>query len=149
MRLSYTVSAPEMTPVYATKGSAGFDLKAYIPEGETSLLPGEYRVISTGLTVYIAPGYELQVRPRSGLAAKHGITVLNSPGTIDSDYRGIIGVILINHGKEPFVVHHGDRIAQAVMAAVVDVENFHPGQSSIERGDAGFGSTGQGELDGR
>ena len=149
MRLSYTVLEPEMTPVYATEGSAGFDLKAYLPEKEVSLLPGEHKVISTGLTVYMAPGYELQVRPRSGLAAKHGITVLNSPGTIDSDYRGIIGVILINHGKEPFVIHHGDRIAQAVMAAVVDVENFRQGQSFFERGEGGFGSTGQGELDGR
>lgn len=149
MRLSYSVLEPEMTPVYATEGSSGFDLKAYLPEGETSLLPREHKVISTGLTVYMAPGYELQVRPRSGLAAKHGITVLNSPGTIDSDYRGIIGVILINHGREPFVVHHGDRIAQAVMAAVVDVENFHPGQNIFDRGEGGFGSTGQGELDGR
>jgi dUTP pyrophosphatase len=138
-----------MTPVYATEGSAGFDLKAYLPEGKISLLPGEHRVISTGLTVYISPGYELQVRPRSGLAAKYGVTVLNSPGTIDSDYRGIIGVILINHGKEPFVIHHGDRIAQAVMAAVVDVENFRQGQNFFERGKGGFGSTGQGELDGR
>lgn len=149
MRLSYTVLEPEMTPVYATEGSAGFDLKAYLPEGKISLLPGEHKVISTGLTVYIAPGYELQIRPRSGLAAKYGVTVLNSPGTIDSDYRGIIGVILINHGKEPFVIHHGDRIAQAVMAAVVDVENFRQGQNFFERGKGGFGSTGQGELDGR
>ena len=137
-------------PVYATAGSAGADLKAYlVPEGSVTIEPGQWKVISTGMSVRLQPGYEIQIRPRSGLAAKFGVTVLNSPGTIDSDYRGDIGVILVNHGKEPFRVNHGDRIAQAVIASVVTADNLYAASYQEDRQTGGFGSTGQGEIDGR
>src|SRR5690606_598807 len=104
-------------PAAATIDSAGTDLRAALREPVT-LQPGDYRLVSTGMRMHIPRGYEGQVRPRSGLAAKHGITCLNAPGTIDADYRGVVQVILINHGREPFVINHGDRIAQLVVAPV-------------------------------
>jgi dUTP pyrophosphatase len=112
-------------------------------EGELSLAPGAFGKIPTGLALAIPEGFEAQVRPRSGLAAKHGVTVLNSPGTIDSDYRGEIEIILINHGKEPFTVKPGDRIAQLVFAPVqAAVFEETASLSRSERGTGGFGSTG-------
>ncbi|QSY98610.1 dUTP diphosphatase (plasmid) [Rhizobium bangladeshense] len=129
-------------PAYATEGAAGFDLIADILEEQT-LSPGQYAVISTGLSVELPSHMELQVRPRSGLAAKHGITVLNSPGTIDADYRGIIGVILINLGQEPYTIQPGARIAQAVIAPVIQADLEEVADlSETTRGKGGYGSTG-------
>lgn len=129
-------------PHYATEGAAGADISAYL-SAPVTLRPGEYKAIPTGLFMEIPEGYEVQVRPRSGLALKHGITVLNAPGTIDSDYRGEVKVILINHSSEAFTIHNGDRIAQIVVARVhrlpfVEVDDL----SATERGEGGFGSTG-------
>ena len=108
-------------PAYQSAHAAGLDLLAAVPEGAPMVLaPGKYALVPTALTIALPPGYEAQVRPRSGLAAKHGITVLNSPGTIDADYRGEIGVLLINHGDAPFPIRRGERIAQMVIAAVRD-----------------------------
>ncbi|MDO4826965.1 MAG: dUTP diphosphatase [Bacteroidia bacterium] len=129
-------------PHYATAFSAGVDLQAAIPEG-IILKPLERAVIPTGLYLEIPEGYEAQVRPRSGLAAKKGITVLNAPGTIDSDYRGEVGVILVNLSQEPFAVEPGERIAQMVFAAHERVEWIEAEQlSGSGRGEGGFGSTG-------
>jgi len=134
-------------PSYETRGAAGADLRANLPEGERHLGillgPMERRIVPTGLRVEIPQGFEIQIRPRSGLALKFGITVPNTPGTIDSDYRGPLGVLLVNLGHEPYVIHHGDRIAQAVIAPVVQL-----GFERVEvlgetaRGIGGFGSTG-------
>ncbi len=128
-------------PARATPGSAGFDLRA---AAEVTIPSGEWRVVPTGLALAIPVGWEGQVRPRSGLAVKHGITVLNGPGTIDADYRGEILVPLINHGREPFVLTRGERIAQIVFAPVPDVE-LRPVEtlSAAHRDDRGFGSTGR------
>jgi dUTP pyrophosphatase len=129
-------------PQYETGGSAGLDVRS----AENELLkPGEFKLITTGLRVEIPYGYEIQVRPRSGLALKHGITVLNSPGTIDADYRGKIGVILINHGQSDFEIKAGDRIAQLVVAPVERIQWQETGElnSSTKRGENGFGSTGK------
>jgi dUTP pyrophosphatase len=129
-------------PSYATDGAAGFDLIADIPEDRT-LQPGEHAIISTGLSVELPSNMELQVRPRSGLAAKNGVTVLNAPGTIDADFRGIIGVILINLGQEPYTVQPGARIAQAVIAPVIQVALEEVAAlSETTRGEGGYGSTG-------
>ena len=107
-------------PAYQTNDAAGLDLMAAVAENEPlTLAPGQYALVPTGLAMALPPGYEAQVRPRSGLAAKHGVTVLNSPGTIDADYRGEIKVILINHGQTAFVVKRGERIAQMVIAPMV------------------------------
>lgn len=129
-------------PSYKTEGSAGMDLRAANPEPLT-LRPGERALIPTGFKMVLPDGFEAQIRPRSGLAFKHGITMLNSPGTIDSDYRGEVKVLAINHGKEPFTVHFGDRIAQMVIApvyqAVIEESAELP---STDRGSGGFGSTG-------
>ena len=129
-------------PQYQTRGAAGADISAYLTRSET-LRPGEYKAIPTGLYMEIPEGYEVQVRPRSGLAFKHGVTVLNAPGTIDSDYRGEVKVILINHSDEPFVINNGDRIAQIVVAPVsrLPFEEVRD-LSETERGEGGFGSTG-------
>lgn len=129
-------------PQYSTEQSAGLDLRASLEQAIT-LAPGEHRLIPTGLKIALPKGTEAQVRPRSGLAYKHGITVLNSPGTIDADYRGDVGVILINHGKEPFVVEDGERIAQLVIARYVQLQ-WKPTAdlSATDRGAGGFGSTG-------
>src|SRR5262245_27236992 len=111
------IAADLPLPSPATADSAGADLRAALAEPVT-IVPGQFRGISTGLRLEIPKGYEGQVRPRSGLAARHGITCLNTPGTIDADYRGIVQVLLINHGSEPFTIHHGDRIAQLIIAPV-------------------------------
>lgn len=130
------------TPTYETSLSAGMDLRAYV-EGPITLSPGERKLIKTGLHIELPEGYEAQVRPRSGLAFKKGITVLNSPGTIDADYRGDIGVILINHSNEEFVVKSGDRIAQLVISKFEKVDwETSDVINSTSRGDSGFGSTG-------
>ena len=130
-------------PAYATQSSAGLDLKAVLAEAVT-LGPLERKIVGTGLKIALPDGYEAQVRPRSGLAAKHGITVLNAPGTIDADYRGEIGVILVNLSNEPFTIQPGERIAQLVVAQYSQVE-WSPVESldSTQRGEGGFGSTGK------
>jgi len=129
-------------PVYQTEGSAGADVKALLNE-PVVIEPGERTLIPTGIALELPIGYEAQVRPRSGLAAKSGLTVLNTPGTIDSDYRGEITVILINHGSEPAIVQNGDRIAQLVIAPVVQASfSLTHELNSTERGSGGFGSTG-------
>jgi dUTP pyrophosphatase len=132
-------------PAYQTTEAAGLDLLAAVPV-ETPLIlpPGKYAMVPTGLTIALPPGFEAQVRPRSGLAAKHGVTVLNSPGTIDADYRGEIDVLLINHGDAPFPIQRGERIAQMVIAPVVQAQLVPAEQlSATERGNGGFGSTGR------
>ena len=132
-------------PAYQSAGAAGLDLLAAVPaESPLMLPPGKYAVVPTGLTIALPSGFEAQVRPRSGLAAKHGVTVLNSPGTIDADYRGEISVILINHGEAPFVIRRGERIAQMVIAPVVQAElTAAASLSATDRGSGGFGSTGR------
>jgi len=127
-------------PAYATEGAAGMDV---VSAEDVTIAPGERHPVATGLSLAIPPGYEIQVRPRSGLAFRHGITVPNTPGTIDSDYRGELKVLLINHGTLPFAIARGDRVAQLVLAPVVqagwvEVEEL----DATERGDGGFGSTG-------
>ena len=132
-------------PAYETTGSAGMDLRAAVAEdAPITLAPGARVLAPTGLKIALEPGWEAQVRPRSGLALKHGITCLNSPGTIDSDYRGEVGVILINHGSEPFVIKRGERIAQMVIArhaqaVIAEVDSL----DETVRGAGGFGSTGR------
>ncbi|MBN8528616.1 MAG: dUTP diphosphatase [Caulobacterales bacterium] len=132
-------------PAYETAGSAGMDLRAAVAEdAAVTLAPGARALIPTGLKIALEPGFEAQVRPRSGLALKHGITCLNTPGTIDSDYRGEVGVILVNLGQEPFVIRRGERIAQMVVARheqarIAEVETL----DETARGAGGFGSTGR------
>ena len=135
-------------PSYETPGAAGADIRANLPEAARAagitLQPMQRLIVPTGFRVEIPMGYEMQIRPRSGLALKHGITLPNTPGTIDSDYRGPLGVALVNLGEAPFTVQHGDRIAQMIVAPVVQarfavVEHL----SETERGDGGFGSTGR------
>jgi len=132
-------------PAYQTAHAAGLDLLAAVPESAPMILEvGEYAMVPTGLTIALPPDCEAQVRPRSGLAAKHGVTVLNSPGTIDADYRGEINVLLINHGAAPFTIRRGERIAQMVIARVVRAELVAvTALSATERGSGGFGSTGR------
>jgi dUTP pyrophosphatase len=132
-------------PAYQSAHAAGLDLLAAVPDGAPLILaPGQRALVPTGLTIALPPGYEAQVRPRSGLAAKHGVTVLNAPGTVDADYRGEIGVLLINHGGAPFAIQRGERIAQMVIAAVVRAELVSATElSATERGSGGFGSTGR------
>lgn len=132
-------------PAYQSAHAAGLDLLAAVPEAEPRvLMPGARALVPTGLTIALPPGYEAQVRPRSGLAAKHGVTVLNTPGTIDADYRGEIGVILINHGDAPFSIRRGERIAQMVIAAVARAELVAVDTlATTGRGSGGFGSTGR------
>ena len=132
-----------LLPKYETDASAGLDIRAHLDEPFT-LQPGERTLVKTGLFMEIPVGYEAQVRPRSGLALKKGITVLNSPGTIDADYRGEVGVILVNLSKNPFVIEDGDRIAQLVFAKVEQASWINTEElSSTERGEGGFGSTGK------
>ena len=129
-------------PAYMTHGAAGADVVAAV-EGELVLAPGERAVVPTGFALEVPPGYEVQIRPRSGLAAKHGVTCLNSPGTIDSDYRGPVGVVLVNLGHEPFVVRRGERIAQLIVAPVVQADFREVEALAVSaRGQGGFGSTG-------
>jgi dUTP pyrophosphatase len=132
-------------PAYQSAHAAGLDLLAAVPEDSPLvLLPGKHALVPTGLTIALPPGYEAQVRPRSGLAVKHGVTVLNSPGTIDADYRGEISVILINHGDAPFSIRRGERIAQMVIASVVRAGLVPAASlSTTDRGAGGFGSTGR------
>jgi len=135
-------------PSYETPGAAGADIRANLwPEDRASgftLDPMHRAIVPTGLRVEIPLGYEMQIRPRSGLAVKHGITLPNTPGTIDSDYRGPLGVALINLGSEPYVIQHGDRIAQAVIAPVVQaVFSLTDALGASARGEGGFGSTGK------
>jgi len=136
-------------PSYETHGAAGADIRANLPpeireEGFT-LQPMERRIAPTGLRVEIPYGYEMQIRPRSGLSFKHGITLPNTPGTIDSDYRGPLGVLLVNLGAAPYTIHHGDRIAQIIVAPVVQAAfEVADGLSDSARGHGGFGSTGRG-----
>jgi dUTP pyrophosphatase len=128
-------------PCYMTKQAAGMDLTAAV-EAEVTILPGERALIPTGVTVALPEGYEAEIRPRSGLALRHGVTLLNAPGTIDADYRGEVGIILINHGQTPFVVRRGDRIAQMVVHRVGRVHwAVCEALSPTERGDGGFGHT--------
>ena len=130
-------------PQYTTSGSAGLDLRANL-ENSIGLKPGEWKLIPTGLSIELPVGYEAQVRPRSGLAYKHGITVLNSPGTIDADYRGDIGVILINHSQVVFEIKDGERIAQLVIAKHEQAEwQLVETLEESDRGAGGFGSTGK------
>jgi dUTP pyrophosphatase len=141
-RLAHAADLP--LPAYASEGAAGLDLRAATPDGETvEILAGERQVVPTGIAIALPLGYEAQVRPRSGLARRHGVTCLNTPGTVDSDYRGEIAVILINLGHEPFAISRGDRIAQLVVAPVAraawrPVENL----DETGRGSGGFGSSG-------
>jgi dUTP pyrophosphatase len=132
-------------PAYQSAHAAGLDLLAAVPESEPIVLaPGKHALVPTGLTIALPPGYEAQIRPRSGLAAKHGVTVLNAPGTVDADYRGEIGVLLINHGDTPVPIRRGERIAQMVIASVVRGELILAATlSETGRGDGGFGSTGR------
>jgi dUTP pyrophosphatase len=132
-------------PAYQSAAAAGLDLVAAVAEAAPlALAPGKHAMVPTGLIIALPPGYEAQVRPRSGLAAKHGVTVLNSPGTIDADYRGEISVILINHGEAPFAVRRGDRIAQMVIAPVARAELVVTASlNATDRGSGGFGSTGR------
>ncbi len=132
-------------PAYQTAHAAGMDLLAAVPESAPVILqPGKVAMVPTALSIALPPGYEAQVRPRSGLAAKHGVTVLNSPGTIDADYRGEIAVILINHGNAAFTIKRGERIAQMVIAQVAQAELVVVAAlSETDRGSGGFGSTGR------
>ena len=132
-------------PAYQSADAAGLDLLAAVP-AETPLIlaPGKHAMVPTGLTIALPSGFEAQVRPRSGLAAKHGVTVLNSPGTVDADYRGEINVILINHGQDAFSIRRGERIAQMVIAPVTRAELVPVDLlSTTDRGSGGFGSTGR------
>ncbi len=129
-------------PRYMTENSAGMDIYAAV-DTEEILLPGERRLISTGIAIELPPGYEAQIRPRSGLAVETGVTVLNSPGTIDADYRGEVKVLIINHGTRPFAVKNGDRIAQMIVHRVSRVSwNNTETLEITARGDGGFGHTG-------
>lgn len=140
-RLPHGLDLP--LPAYATAQSAGLDLMAAI-EGEIVLAPGARQLVPTGLAIALPAGYEAQVRPRSGLAAKHGVTVLNAPGTIDADYRGEVKVLLINHGQAAFAVRRGDRIAQMVVAPVSAVRFMEQETlDETDRGAGGYGSTGR------
>ena len=132
-------------PAYHTPDAAGMDLLAAIPDDQPLILsPGQRGLVPTGLVIALPAGFEAQVRPRSGLAARHGVTVLNAPGTIDADYRGEIAVLLINHGEAPFSIRRGERIAQMVVAPVSQVELVETeALPATSRGAGGFGSTGR------
>lgn len=144
-RLPHGLGLP--LPERATPHAAGMDLRAAIPEQETwTLAPGERRLVPTGLTLALPPGHEGQIRPRSGLALKQGVTVLNAPGTIDADYRGEVQVLLVNHGTAPFLLRRGERIAQLLLAVVPEwswqEETAQDALGETQRGTGGYGSTG-------
>jgi len=142
VKITLLKHGPKVLPEYATEGSAGVDIVAAIQE-PISIGPGERILVPSGFKLQIPVEYEVQIRPRSGLAIKHGITVLNSPGTIDSDYRGEIGIILINHSKNKFIVNPKDRIAQMVICKVTKMNLVKVSLlNDTERGSGGFGSTG-------
>lgn len=143
MKIRIVNNSQHPLPEYTTSASAGLDLRANLSESVV-LKPGEWKLIPTGLHMELPIGYEAQVRPRSGLAYKHGITVLNSPGTIDADYRGDVGVILINHSKTEFEIESGERIAQLVIAKHEQAEwQLVEELGNTDRGAGGFGSTGK------
>lgn len=130
-------------PAYQSAGASGFDVRAQL-DRELTLAPGERAMIPTGLAFEIPVGFEIQARPRSGLAAKNGISMVNTPGTIDADYRGEVKIILINHGREPFLIRDQDRIAQLVICPIYQADfEWTENLSATERGAGGFGSTGQ------
>lgn len=132
----------ELLPRRMTEDAAGMDIFAAVGSPEV-ILPGEWKVVPTGIEIALPRGYEAQIRPRSGLALKYGVTILNSPGTIDADYRGEIRIILINHGEAPFRISRGDRIAQMVVSPVCRVSwSVRPGLDRTERNTGGFGHTG-------
>jgi len=143
MKIKVNYTGKHELPQFETAQSAGMDLRANI-EAPVVLQPGDRALIPTGIKMALPDGYEAQIRPRSGLAYKHGITVLNSPGTIDADYRGDVGVLLINHGQEPFTVEDGMRVAQMVVAQYSQFQ-WEPvaDLSATDRGEGGFGSTGK------
>ncbi len=146
LKLGFKNESTNLDPEYATSGSSGFDLRANLPISMT-IPRGQTAIVPTGLFFEIPDNYEIQIRPRSGLAAKNGVTVLNTPGTIDADYRGEIKIILINLGNDAFQINHGDRIAQGVFASVlsktyVNLEKLTNISVDTERGSGGFGSTG-------
>lgn len=142
IEVKVVASQGAVVPVYKTEGAAGADVCAFVTETVT-IEPGTFAMIPTGLFFEIPQGYEIQVRPRSGLAAKNGITVLNTPGTIDSDYRGELKIILINLGKQAFVVNNGERIAQIIVSPVTVADfKITDSLSDTQRGEKGFGSTG-------
>ena len=132
-------------PAYQSAHAAGLDLLAAVPEDAPLVLePGQRALVPTGLAIALPLGYEAQIRPRSGLALKHGVTVLNAPGTVDADYRGEVSVLLINHGDVPFPIRRGERIAQMIVAPVAQVELVPTGSlSTTDRGSGGYGSTGR------
>lgn len=139
-RLAHGADLP--LPAYATAQSAGLDLIAAVPS-DVTLAPGARQLVPTGLAIALPAGFEAQVRPRSGLALKHGITVLNAPGTIDADYRGEVQVLLVNHGDAPFVIRRGDRIAQMIVAPVTQIVwQTVAALDETQRGAGGYGSTG-------
>ena len=130
------------TPCYMSDGASGMDVYADV-DNEVTLAPGDIKLISAGFYMSIPVGYEVQVRPRSGLAIKHGISIVNTPGTIDSDYRGLVGIILINHGKDPFVVKRADRIAQVILQKVIQADIAIVDElDETVRAQGGFGHTG-------
>lgn len=139
-RIPMTATHPDLMPTQGTPGSAGWDLRtAYV----FTVQPGDRLLVPTGVRMAIPPGFEGQIRPRSGLALRHGLTVLNAPGTIDSDYRGEVGVLLINHGEDPVTIGKGERIAQIVFMRVAQVEPLMvTSLNDTTRGAGGFGSTG-------
>ena len=146
IQINFVNKSDNKNPWYETVGSSGFDLRANL-DSPMTLKSGEYAMVPTGLFFEIPENFEIQVRPRSGLAVKHGVTVLNSPGTVDSDYRGELKVVLINHGKDDFVIEHGDRIAQGVISTVtakniINLVSVNSINDDTERGTGGFGSTG-------
>lgn len=136
--------SPHPNPVYATPGASGMDIHAWLPDGPITLAPMERRLIPTGLYMDIPYGYEVQIRPRSGLSLKQGLTVVNTPGTVDSDYRGEVSVIMINLSEEPVTISDGDRICQMIVAPVIHViwQDAGDSLSQTDRGDGGFGHTG-------
>ena len=146
-KINFKNESTNPDPEYATAGSSGFDLRANLVDGSIKLYTGERAIVPTGLFFELPENFEIQVRSRSSLSAKHGVAVLNSPGTIDSDYRGEIGVILINHSNNDFIINNGDRIAQGVISNVISKNfvNFKKTNEidvNTERGTGGYGSTG-------
>lgn len=130
-------------PRYATAGSSGMDLYADV-RGEVILMPGDIKLISAGIYISVPEGYEAEIRPRSGLALKHGISLVNTPGTVDSDYRGLVNLIMINHGKEPFTIRRKDRVAQMIIKEVVRAEvEVRENLDDTVRSHGGFGHTGK------
>ena len=147
LKVNFKNESTNPDPEYATAGSSGFDLRANL-ENPITIPAGAREIVPTGLFFELPENFEIQVRPRSGLAAKNGVTVLNTPGTVDTDYRGEIKVIIINLGQEPFTINHGDRIAQAVVASVtakniINLNRVTEISENTERGAGGFGSTGK------